>query len=77
MASHDNFALPCRSLILDMFDKVDVLEYYDDVLIRSATTSFMLPAVLRVRCFVRKHSKHGHVSINRRNIFLRDNNSCQ
>ena len=34
--------------------QVEVLEYYD-MFVRSASDSFMVPAVLRVRCFVQKH----------------------
>lgn len=57
--------------------QVDVLEYYDDILVHSAYDQFLLPAVLRVRMFLGKKSGKSRVAINRRNIFLRDNNQCQ
>lgn len=65
-----------KALCLELYNKVDVLEYYDDVLVRSAYNSFMLPAVLRVRFFIQRKAG-GRVPINRRNVFLRDNNTCQ
>lgn len=66
-----------KALCMDLFDKTDVLEYYDGVFVRSAYTQFMIPAVLRVRFYVQRKNSYGRVTINRRNVFLRDNNTCQ
>lgn len=57
--------------------QVDVLEYYDNILVHSAYNQFLIPAVLRIRMFVGKKASKGRVAINRRNIFLRDGNQCQ
>lgn len=56
---------------------MDVLEYYDNILVHSAYNQFLIPAVLRIRMFVGKKASKGRVAINRRNIFLRDGNQCQ
>ena len=54
--------------------KVDVVRNYDQEL-RSASWSVKMPAVIRLRNFVRK--KRLRVTMSRRNIFLRDNHQCQ
>jgi 5-methylcytosine-specific restriction endonuclease McrA len=64
-----------RAICLDMFDKVDVLEYYD-ICARSARDEFMLPAVMRVRMYVQRDRK-GRIPLSRRNILLRDSFMCQ
>lgn len=64
-----------RAICLDLFDKVDVLEYYD-ALVHSARHEFMIPAVLRVRMYVQRDHK-GRISLTRRNLLLRDNSICQ
>eukprot|EP00891_Asterochloris_glomerata_P005316 jgi/Astpho2/5316/Aster-x0248 len=64
-----------RAICLDIFDKVDVLEYYD-VFAHSAHAQFMLPAVLRVRMYVQR-DHHGRIALSRRNIMLRDGLACQ
>ncbi|KAL3130912.1 hypothetical protein ABBQ38_000239 [Trebouxia sp. C0009 RCD-2024] len=64
-----------RAICLDLFDKVDVLEYYD-ALVHSARHEFMIPAVLRVRMYIHRDNK-GKISLTRRNLLLRDNNTCQ
>lgn len=55
--------------------QVDVLEYYD-ALVHSARHEFMIPAVLRVRMYIHRDNK-GKISLTRRNLLLRDNNTCQ
>lgn len=58
-------------------DQVDVLEYYDTT-VRSASSQFYIPAVLRVRMYVsKKEFKAGRLSLSRRNIVLRDKAMCQ
>lgn len=42
-----------RAVVLDFFDKVDVLEYYNSF-VRSARDRHLLPAVVRVRVYVKK-----------------------
>lgn len=64
-----------RAICLDLFDKVDVLEYYD-ALVHSARAEFMIPAVLRVRMYVQRDNR-GKISLTKRNLLLRDNSTCQ
>lgn len=66
-----------RALILDLFEKVDVLEYFEDVAVRSARQSHLIPAVCRVRFYVKRDWKGARLSLSRRNIMLRDRFCCQ
>lgn len=63
-----------RALVLDLSDRVDVMEYYDQV-VRTAHDEWPLPAVIRVRQYLRV--KHRTVALTRRNLILRDDGSCQ
>ena len=52
-------------------------EYYDTY-VRSASTQFLIPAVLRVRMYVSaKEARSGRLTLSRRNIMLRDKCTCQ
>ena len=45
---------------------------------RSASTQFLIPAVLRVRMYVSaKEARTGRLTLSRRNIMLRDKCTCQ
>ncbi|CAG9465333.1 unnamed protein product [Pedinophyceae sp. YPF-701] len=63
-----------RALTLTFIDKVDVVEYYCSHLIKSATEEHLLPAVVRVRRFVKRQPRG--VQLNRRNVMLRDGFQC-
>eukprot|EP00884_Botryococcus_braunii_P010622 jgi/Botrbrau1/19561/Bobra.0035s0053.1 len=67
-----------RAICLDLFDKADVLEYYDDC-VHSARDAYPIPAVLRVRMFLGARSRGGGMqpSLTRRNILIRDHGECQ
>lgn len=65
-----------RAICLDFLDKVDVLEYYN-VGVQSASTEYLIPAVLRVRLYVKREIKGGRLSLSRRNIMIRDMWTCQ
>lgn len=67
--------LPYPVFISNCALQVDVLEYYD-ALVHSARHEFMIPAVLRVRMYIQRDNK-GKISLTRRNLLLRDNNTCQ
>lgn len=57
--------------------QADVLEYYN-VAVQSASAEFLIPAVLRVRLYVRKKDiKGGHLALSRRNLMIRDMWTCQ
>ena len=66
-----------RALVLDMLAKVEVLEYYPDVTVNSVSAEFFLPAVLMAKKVGRNASKFSRVPLNRRNIMIRDNLTCQ
>ncbi|KAK9825819.1 hypothetical protein WJX74_010340 [Apatococcus lobatus] len=65
-----------RAICLDLFEKVDVLEYYDQA-IRSSRQEFPLPAVLRVKVYIRKQAKKESITLTRRNLLMRDKHTCQ
>lgn len=68
-----------KAICLDILEKVDVLEYYEAT-VNSVRSSFFLPAVLRTRWYNGARSnrcKSPKVALNRRNIMMRDNFSCQ
>ena len=43
----------CNCVDVSVHEQVDVLEYFEDVAVRSARTSHMIPAVCRVRFYVK------------------------
>ena len=61
-----------KALVLAMFDKVDVLEYYEDM-VASAYSAFYLPAVVKTRVY---DKQKGAISLSRKNVLIRDNHSC-
>ena len=63
-----------RALVLDLSDKVDVMEYYDRV-VRTTTDEWPLPAVVRLRQYLRLRRRD--VALTRRNLILRDGGVCQ
>lgn len=65
-------------MVLEWMQKVDVLEYYSDVSVASASDSFPLPAVMRCRVYVQKPRRRGaRMLVSKRNILLRDRHTCQ
>ena len=63
-----------RAIILSITDKVEILENYSDT-ISSVNMTMSLPSVIRVRNYVR--FKKNNISLSRKNIFKRDNSTCQ
>lgn len=67
--------LTWQEAIRDMvLDKVDVLEWYDDWTVRSAHWETRVPAVVRLKTYMK--SKHA-VRFSKANVFLRDGFTCQ
>lgn len=64
-----------KAIVLWILDKVEVLEFYDSV-VRSAHASLKIPAVLRLKSYVRRPYQ-ASMRFNRENIYLRDRNTCQ
>lgn len=63
-----------RAMVLDLLDRVDVLEYYDAV-VRTSRDDFPLPAVVRHHSYVQRGPKR--VALTRRNLLTRDGSRCQ
>lgn len=61
---------------LYFLEKVNVLEWYDDWTIHSATIEMQVPAVVVTKKGF-KREKHGKMRFTRHNMFLRDLFSCQ
>lgn len=53
-----------------------MLEYYD-ARVRSVSTEFYLPAVLRARTYLHRPNRMVRMTLNRRSIMLRDKHTCQ
>jgi 5-methylcytosine-specific restriction endonuclease McrA len=67
-----------RAVVLSMFDKVDVISYYDGPFALSANAAYYVPAVIKTREFNKKAThKTPRVSLHRKNIFIRDGFLCQ
>jgi 5-methylcytosine-specific restriction endonuclease McrA len=63
-----------KAITMVYLGKVEVLKEYQRR-IQGITISIPQPAVIRLRCLVR--SNHANVKFSRKNIFLRDNFTCQ
>lgn len=64
-----------KAMILWFQDKVEVLEFHSAT-VASASQSFRLPAVMRLKQYIRPYLSLT-VRLSRQNIFLRDNHTCQ
>lgn len=60
-----------RYLVLD---KVNVMEWHDDWIVRSARWETRVPAILMLKEF---YKKKGYVRFSKMNVFLRDEFTCQ
>ena len=63
-----------RAIVLDLQDRIDVVEYYDEV-VHTPSRDIPLPAVVRLRQYLRLETRG--VSFTRRNVLLRDGYRCQ
>lgn len=63
-----------RAIVLDLQDRVDVVEYYDEV-VHTPRTAIPLPAVMRLRQYLKLYRRG--VPFTRRNVLLRDRHECQ
>ena len=66
-----NWQEAIRYLVLD---KVRVLTWHDDWIVRSATWETPVPAVIMLKEY---HKKRAGVRLTKRNVFLRDQYKCQ
>lgn len=64
-----------KAMILWLQDKVEVLQYHEKE-VRSPTTTFKLPSVLKLRKYIRPYQAY-NVRLSRQNVFLRDRLICQ
>ena len=66
-----------RALTMALIDKCDVVETYDEnLVVRSSSDEYLLPAVIRVRTVFKDGKQRRRVSLNRKNVFLRDKCRC-
>lgn len=63
-----------RAMTLDFQDRVDVVEYYQ-IGVRTPSDRFPVPAVIRLRQYLRIGRRKVHMS--RKNVFIRDSWTCQ
>lgn len=64
-----------KALVLWLQGKVDVLEFHQ-VTVNSPSCTLHLPAVLRLRQYIRPYLSIS-VRLSRQNVFLRDDHTCQ
>ncbi len=65
-----------RAMLLYLGHKIDVLENYE-IRIHSISQSFELPAVAKMRRYVRPKRPFGYVRFSRQHVFMRDDFCCQ
>jgi len=65
-----------KAMMLWFQDKVEVLEYHNSTIIRSARQNFQLPSVLRLKKYVSPR-KSTRIKFSRENVYMRDNYTCQ
>jgi len=63
-----------KAMILFLTERAEVVDEYDDKLIRTVSTSFKLPKVLRL---FQTHKITQNVKFTRMNVFYRDQFKCQ
>lgn len=63
-----------RAVVLVFTQKAEILEAYDE-LVRTSSTAFDAPSVIRLYRLIRR--PRPRVKLTRREIFLRDNHTCQ
>jgi 5-methylcytosine-specific restriction endonuclease McrA len=63
-----------KAITLVFLGKVEIVREYDKE-IHGVSSTFRQPSIIRLRRFVRNN--HSNVKFSRRNIFLRDNHTCQ
>ncbi len=64
-----------KAIILWFQGKVEIVEHHE-IFVRSVSTVFKLPSVIRLKTFVKSRHRP-HVRFSRENIYLRDDHSCQ
>jgi 5-methylcytosine-specific restriction endonuclease McrA len=64
-----------KALVMWFQDKVEVLEYHATQ-VRSVSTSFTLPSVLRLKTYIKPKRIDG-VRFCRENVYIRDSHTCQ
>jgi 5-methylcytosine-specific restriction endonuclease McrA len=65
-----------KAMMLWFQDKVEVLEYHNSTVVRSARQNFQLPSILRLKKYVSPR-KTTRIKFSRENVYLRDNYTCQ
>ena len=63
-----------KAMILYLTDRAEVVDEYEDTLVRTVSTSYKLPKVLRL---FQIHKLSRNVKFTRMNVFFRDQFKCQ
>lgn len=64
-----------RAVVMAYMGKVDIIETYDGLKVKSVSNSISLPSVIKLDCYVRV--AHKRIMLNRKNIIKRDQHRCQ
>lgn len=63
-----------KAFVLVWLGKADIIEIYDDLRLRTSTTSFECPSVIRLKKFSKIPFRR--VELNKKNVHKRDGNKC-
>lgn len=66
-----------RAMVLYLTGKIDVVDFYEQVVIRSVYRQFPLPAVVRMKRFAPYRRRAATVRFSRQHVFMRDDHTCQ
>jgi 5-methylcytosine-specific restriction endonuclease McrA len=65
-----------RAITLLMHEITERVEDKDGLFLHSPSTAIPVPSVIRLRRYVKRPPRY-HIAFNRRNVFRRDNHTCQ
>jgi 5-methylcytosine-specific restriction endonuclease McrA len=65
-----------RAMVLYLTEKIEVVDYYKHVMIRSVSRQFPLPAVVRMKRFA-PYRRRNTARFSRQHVFMRDDHTCQ
>jgi len=66
-----------RAMILYLSEKIEVVDYYKQVLVHSVSREFPLPAVIRMKRFAPFRRRPTGARFSRHHVFMRDDHTCQ
>lgn len=66
-----------KAFLLVYMNKAELISEDVRARLRSVSTTFPMPSIIRLNRYVNRPFRHGGVVLNRHNIFKRDNHRCQ